>query len=396
MAMCQIQLKVLPGCGISICHSIDFVESYLRLVTCGNSMPQFFFANNTCLCGNPLPPCFNSAPAPMPVSTTQFDSAPTPAPAPVSTTLFELVPPPNSGDDEKNILLKMKEQLDNPEILRRWVKDDDYCGGFTYEYDSHVVVLCTDTGRVSDLIIRNLDVYAPFPDAICEFTELERLEIAHLPGLHCLIPSCISQHVKLGSLFTSKTSISGYVPYFSNNTNLYYIALSSNQLSGTIPQSLSTLPKLRSLDLGSNYLTGTIPKSYGSGNLFMIRVRNNLLSGDASFLFGKQMNDMELANNDFEFGPSFVEFSDKQHNLDLSHNKIYGNVPDSIASSDLLWNLNLSFNRLCGELPKSGNMGRFNAAVFANNTCLCGNPLPPCFNLAPAPTPESTTPQVPL
>ncbi|KAF3328971.1 Polygalacturonase inhibitor [Carex littledalei] len=391
------------------------------------------FVNNTCLCGNPLPPCFNlaptSAPAPAPVSTTQFYLAPAPspvstalfdsapAPAPISTTLFESAPPPDSRDDE-NILLKMKEQLGNHDIFRYWVKGFDYCGiGFTNVPDSLVVVFCTDTGRVFKLIIRNLDVFAPFPDAICEFTKVETIEIYHFPGLHGPIPSCISELVNLRSLIITQTSLSGYVPNFSNNTNLLGITLSSNELSGTIPTSLSTLPNLNFLDLGSNYLTGNIPpglfpgdspvlflsnnnlsgeipKSYGLVNFFMIHVGNNQLSGDASFLFGKQKTaiNMDLANNNFEFDLNSVELSDRLNKLDLSHNKIYGNVPDSFASATRLSYLNLSFNRLCGELPKGGNMWIFNAVDFVNNTCLCGNPLPPCFNSAPAPAPEYTTP----
>ncbi|KAF3325285.1 Polygalacturonase inhibitor 1 [Carex littledalei] len=165
------------------------------------------FANNTCLCGNPLPPCFNSAPtsapAHSPASTTLFDSAP--EPAPVSTTLFDLAP-------------------------------------------AHAPVSTS----------LNLPVSAPFPDSICGFTELEGLEIHNSPGLHGSIPSCLSEFVNLKFLIIKDTSLSGSIPNLSKNTNLETIILNNNHLSGTIPLSFSTLP-LWSLDLSSNYLCGEIP-----------------------------------------------------------------------------------------------------------------------------------------
>ncbi|KAF3332162.1 polygalacturonase inhibitor 1-like protein [Carex littledalei] len=267
------------------------------------------------------------------------------------------------------------------------------------------------------------NVSAPFPDAICGLTKLENLEIYTFPGLHGPIPSCITKLANLSNVIIRGTSVSGGVPSFSNNTNLNSINLVGNHLSGTIPPSLSTLPNLRFLGLSQNHLTGTIPpgivsgrspilwlghnnltgeipKSYGLVDFFYINVEYNQLSGDASFLFGKHKNTTEilLNNNDFEFDLSYVEFSDKLNSLDLSHNKIYGKVPEFIASSTELIYFYVPFNRLCGELPKGFNMWRFSAGDFENNKCLCGDPLPPCFNSAPAPAPapapalESTTP----
>lgn len=65
---------------------------------------------------------------------------------------------------------------------------------------------------------------------------------------------------------------------------------------------------------------------------------------------------------------------------------------DSFANAVGLWYPNLSFNRLCGALPQGGNMWRFNTEVFANNSCLFGSPLPPCFDSASAPIPLSASP----
>ncbi|KAJ3702089.1 hypothetical protein LUZ61_005794 [Rhynchospora tenuis] len=325
------------------------------------------------------------------------------------------IPSVLSTRDDEITLLKIKKQLGDPYGLRWWVKGFDYCNASANVAPDYSGITCTSTGRVESLILQNLDVTKPFPDGICSLTEMDYLEIYKIPGLYGPIPSCFTKLYNLFRLSVTYTSLSGAVPDFSGRIkplNLTTINLSRNQLSGTIPPSFGSLPKLNYLDLSLNRLTGTIPpallststpslalannnltgelpKCYESVNFWVIDVGGNRLSGDASFLFGKQKAavNIVLANNDFEFDLSNVEFSDNLYGFDLSHNKIYGKIPKSFASAADLWFPNLSFNRLCGELPQGGNMGRFDASVFANNACLCGYPLQPCSNWAPASAP---------
>ncbi|KAJ3705824.1 hypothetical protein LUZ61_009529 [Rhynchospora tenuis] len=315
----------------------------------------------------------------------------------------------STKDDEK-VLLKIKKQLGDPDSLSWWVKGFDYCDASANTGTDFSYITCTDTGRVRSILLQNLNVTAPFPDAICELTEVQDLLLNNDPGLYGPIPSCVTELSNLWEVIIIDTSFSGPVPSFYDNPSLLFINLARNHLSGTIPSSFSALPKLISLDLSGNYLTGSIPphlvhtsspslvlsnnsltgelpNCYGSVDFSIIDVGGNQLTGDVSFLFGKQKNavNIVLANNEFEFDLSNVEFSDNIYGFDLSHNKIYGKVPDSFATAAGLYYPNLSFNKLCGELPQGGNMWRFNAAVFANNSCLCGNPLPPCSTSAPAP-----------
>ncbi|KAJ4794797.1 Polygalacturonase inhibitor protein [Rhynchospora pubera] len=322
-----------------------------------------------------------------------------------------------STKDDETALLKINKQLGNPDILQSWVKGFDFCNAAEkMAFQHNWYIRCSSTGRVIDLYLQNTDFTVPFPNAICDLTELEFVGFYHSPWLYGSIPSCITQLYNLHQIVIVGTSLSGSVPSFYNHPNLTIINLSLNHLSGTIPSSFSTLPNLIQLDLSFNYLTGTIPpqlvhtshtsypqlvlannsltgelpRCYGWIDFGLIDLGNNQLSGDASFLFGKQKKSFAkiiLANKEFEFDLSYVEFSDNLYGFDLSHNKIYGKVPDSFATASVLLDPNLSFNKLCGELPQGGSMGRFNAAVFANNTCLCGYPLPPCSASAPASSP---------
>ncbi|KAF3334688.1 polygalacturonase inhibitor 1-like protein [Carex littledalei] len=322
-----------------------------------------------------------------------------------------------STKDDEVVLLKIKKQLSYPNGLRWWVKGFDYCDASANVAPENSYITCTSTGRVRSLVLQNLVVTTSFPDAICHLTEIQDLYLTQNPGFHGPIPSCITKLPNLRLLIIVQTSLSGSVPSFYNHANITGINLGRNNLSGTIPPSLSTCPNLNFLELSSNYLTGNIPpglvhgshpqlalnnniltgeipKSYGSVDFQLIVVGNNRLCGDASFLFGKQKNtvNIELNNNDFEFDLSHVEFSDFIYGFDLSHNKIYGKVPESFATAAGLYYPNLSFNKLCGELPQGGNMWRFNAVVFSNNACLCGNPLPPCSISPPTPAPVSEPP----
>ncbi|XP_078166922.1 receptor-like protein 18 [Carex rostrata] len=260
-----------------------------------------------------------------------------------------------SAQDDGLVLLKIKEQLHTSEsYLSSWVKGFNFCNGFVND-QSHVYIDCTSTGRV-----RTLDFHST-------------------------------------------------VPEFLNNKNLTRIEISSSGLYGPIPPSLSALPNLETLDLSWNFLNGTIPaelahnppanlilrgnKMWGQlprcwGNYVSIDLSHNYFSGDASVLFGKQntVTYIDLKFNHFEFNLSNVVFPEKLTKLDLSYNKIYGNVPESLNRHAML-NLDLSNNGLCGEIPQGGNISLYPSAVFEYNPCLCGTPLPPCSNLAPAPAP---------
>ncbi|KAJ1695142.1 hypothetical protein LUZ63_011840 [Rhynchospora breviuscula] len=308
------------------------------------------------------------------------------------------------------VLLKIKEQLGNPQELSNWVDGFQFCGGLT---SGNGQVQCTSTGRVKLLALQGITApAAPFPEAICDLTELEALILSFVYNLYGPIPSCINQLSNLHLLDVEYTGLSSLPEFlFLNHQKLTNLILSSNAFSGSIPASLSTIPNLYHLDLtnnslkgsippdlvrgqytylylSDNRLTGEIPKSYQWTPLSSIYVRNNKLTGDPSFLFSKEnIFWIDLSNNNFEFNLSNVEISETLTYLYLGFNKIYGNIPKSIASSDHFINLDFRDNKLCGEIPQREGFPwqPSDASIFADNKCLCGSPLPPCYKAGPAP-----------
>ncbi|XP_010542476.1 PREDICTED: serine/threonine-protein kinase BRI1-like 1 [Tarenaya hassleriana] len=136
---------------------------------------------------------------------------------------------------------------------------------------------------------------------------------------------------------------SGMTMYtFSSNGSMIYLDLSYNSITGSIPPSFGYMSYLQVLNLGHNRLTGTIPDSLGG--LKAVGV------------------------------------------LDLSHNNLHGTLPGSLGTLSFLSDLDVSNNNLSGSIPFGGQLTTFPFSRYANNSGLCGVPLPPCSGSGPRPT----------
>ncbi|KAH7839413.1 hypothetical protein Vadar_003852 [Vaccinium darrowii] len=113
---------------------------------------------------------------------------------------------------------------------------------------------------------------------------------------------------------------------------LKIIDLSSNKLSGEIPQEIASLAELVSLNLSTNNFTGKIVEDIG------------------------QMKNLE--------------------SLDLSANRLSGKIPATLGLLNFLSVLDLSNNNLSGKIPLSTQLQRFDPSAYSGNPQLCGDPLP--------------------
>ncbi|CAK8538510.1 unnamed protein product [Lathyrus sativus] len=112
---------------------------------------------------------------------------------------------------------------------------------------------------------------------------------------------------------------------------------------------------LRSIDLSSNQLTGDIPEEIGNLiELVSLNLSNNNLTGEITSEIGRLTS---------------LEF------LDLSRNHFYGLIPSSLTQIVRLTMLDLSDNNLSGRIPISTQLQSFNASSYEGNVDLCGKPL---------------------
>lgn len=297
--------------------------------------------------------------------------------------------------EDKEVLLSIKKALNNPYLLASWNPDVDCCTWYCLKCD-------ITTHRVTDLYFVNDGLPGKIPPEIGGLTYLKDLALRKLPIMTGPIPTSLLKLRYLSFLRLDWIGLAGPIPdYLSQMKKLTYLNLSFNKLTGSIPSSLSQIPNLGYIDLGRNQLTGTIPASLVSlkGNGLYLKLSHNMLTGkipesfrdidfgwielsrnrlegDLSMLFGKNKTTqiMFFDRNMFEFDFSKLEIHSSLTSLDLSHNSVYGHIPEALVGLQLQY-LNVSYNRLCGKIPVGGRLQSFDYTSYFHNRCLCGAPL---------------------
>ncbi|KAL6969005.1 uracil phosphoribosyltransferase [Sarracenia purpurea var. burkii] len=196
--------------------------------------------------------------------------------------------------------------------------------------------------RMSTLLIlrlRSNSFTGHIPEDLCSLSSLHILDLAE-NNLTGSIPSCFGNLSGMttdipGARYEGQLSVVAKGREFVYQSTLYLvnsIDLSSNKLSGEMPEELTSLSRLGTLNLSMNRLTGTIPVEIG-----ILR---------------------------------------RLETLDLSKNQLSGPIPPSMASLTSLNHLNLSYNNLSGRIPTSNQFLTLDdASIYENNAGLCGRPL---------------------
>ncbi|HSE11314.1 MAG TPA: hypothetical protein VLB69_01655, partial [Rudaea sp.] len=123
------------------------------------------------------------------------------------------------------------------------------------------------------------------------------------------------------------------------------LALCCDNLSGSLPASLSDLKNLRYIAVDTNRLTGPIPSLAGLTNLESVFVENNQLSGQIPPLTGLTRLAYFAAD----------------------HNQLTGPIPSSLTDLPNLQYFVVDYNRLNGTVPKPPpTLTQFSAALCPN------------------------------
>ncbi|GJR97814.1 pollen receptor-like kinase 3 [Tanacetum coccineum] len=134
--------------------------------------------------------------------------------------------------------------------------------------------------------------------------------------------------------------------------SLKAISIENNSISGPMPE-INRLRSLKAFYGGSNWFSGVIPSDFFQtlGSLKKLWLQHNNFSGQIPKSIGELPNLKELH---------------------LEYNDFTGHIPP-FPEADILTTLNLSNNKLQGEIPKS--LHKFDNRVFENNAELCGSKL---------------------
>ena len=137
-------------------------------------------------------------------------------------------------------------------------------------------------------------------------------------------------------------------------SNLKYLAISDNHLSGGLTECWGNWKSLIHVDLGGNYnLTGRIPHSMGSlSNLMSLHIFNTKLNGEipASLKNSQKLVIVNLSKNKLSGNiPNWIGNDMKV--IQLRSNEFSGDIPLQICQLSSLFVLDLSNNRLTGTIP---------------------------------------------
>ncbi|XP_066376082.1 protein STRUBBELIG-RECEPTOR FAMILY 3-like isoform X1 [Miscanthus floridulus] len=133
------------------------------------------------------------------------------------------------------------------------------------------------------------------------FTSITSIELSN-NNIGGTIPEDLP--VTLQSLFLSANQLTGSIPSsLSKLENLTAMSVNGNSLNGDLPDAFDSLNRLVNLDIFSNNLTGVLPSSMKSlASLTSLHMQDNQLSGTLNVLQDLPLKDLNIENNLFS-GP---------------------------------------------------------------------------------------------
>uniref|UniRef100_A0ACD5Z935 Uncharacterized protein n=1 Tax=Avena sativa TaxID=4498 RepID=A0ACD5Z935_AVESA len=263
--------------------------------------------------------------------------------------------------------------------------------------------------------LKHLDIsftgfYGPFPDEIGNMTSIVELELSgnnfvgmipssmkNLCNLEKLgyyrnningsireffrrLPSCSVNKLQL--LYLPHCNLTGSLPttLIEPLSNLTWLDLSDNKLTGHVPLWIGELTKLRTLYLNSNSLDGVMHEGHFSG-LDMLKdlvLSDNFITITASSTWVPPFSLTMLHLRSCHLGPKFPTWLRWQTlvlSLDISNTSITDMIPDwfwTAASSVMA--LNIRNNQITGVLPSTMEFMSGEVMDFSSNQL--GGPIP--------------------
>ncbi|XP_014501918.1 LRR receptor-like serine/threonine-protein kinase GSO2 [Vigna radiata var. radiata] len=239
-----------------------------------------------------------------------------------------------------------------------------------------------------DLNLQNNNFVGNIPQSMGSLTELESLRIRK-NFLSGTFPTILKKTKQLKLLDIGENNFSGTIPNWVGESflDMKVLILRSNTFSGHIPNKICDMSLLQVLDLAQNNFTGYVPTCINSLKAMTKKHRNIV-----PFIYCLPINDGKLITAMETIvsvllwlkgrGDEYKNFLGLVKSIDLSNNKLVGEIPREITDLNGLLFLNLSHNQLIGHIPQNiGNMGSLLSIDFSRNE-LSGEIPPTITNLS--------------
>ncbi|KAM7489883.1 hypothetical protein LguiB_027367 [Lonicera macranthoides] len=246
------------------------------------------------------------------------------------------------------------------------------------------------------------------------------------------LPSSLKNCSILEVVDTSENKLSGQLSAWigTDLTHLSFLSFRKNEFNGSIPPSMCLLNNTQVLDLSQNKISGIIPQCFDKlysliqtessrkptdfkipimsrKNYYELYMLSALVQWKGKLLEYKStlrlLKCIDLSSNKLvgqipqelaslgglcslnlsrnNLTGHIIQNISQMKNLeilDLSRNQLSGAIPIDLGSLNFLSVLDLSSNNFSGKIPLSTQLQTFNASVYAGNDKLCGIPLNEC------------------
>nr|XP_048322337.1 receptor-like protein EIX2 [Ziziphus jujuba var. spinosa] len=289
----------------------------------------------------------------------------------------------------------------------------------------------------SELIVLNLEnnkLSGNIPSSMGSLYQISTLRLSN-NDISGILPSSLKNCTGLQLLDVGQNNLNGEIPTWIGEylTRLVVLRLKSNRFYGSLPLNLCQLSDIQILDVSLNDLSGFIPRCFhtftrmvhkvndyvsssvstgidslytidpsrGYGrifvnyeyitwkgknykydkNLWLLRIidlSSNKLTGEIPINLTNLVVLVQLnlsRNNLSGTIPESIGKMKLLESLDLSHNQLSGKIPMGLADLSFLAFLDLSNNQLWGRIPTGTQLQTFEASVYSENRGLCGPPL---------------------
>ncbi|XP_038697985.1 receptor-like protein 7 [Tripterygium wilfordii] len=227
-------------------------------------------------------------------------------------------------------------------------------GGEYNNFNGRIPSSLINLSKLEVLSLYNNKLVGPLPN----FLNLSKLVTLYLSrnSLNGTIQSVLyNLPFSLHSLDLSSNQFTGPINEFQFQS-LEELGLGGNKLNGSVPSSIFNLVNLTLLDLSSSSFSGTLDVSMFSNlkNLQVLLLSDNEISFTTN-TFPNNLRQLSLASCNVTEFPYFLRDLKDLERLDLSNNRLSGQVPEWFleVGIDTLIYLNLANNSLTGikEIP---------------------------------------------